>query len=136
MKSEKQEEKVRKRMFYLHSFGPKDYEPRSIRFAHWIESGELEFVFSRDKAFRHLPEGYDVYILHLSDTSEEAITELRKDQPWSWIYGISGAVTSEPEKITESLEDNLDKIYDEEDMLDESKIESIFKQIQKYRSKK
>lgn len=37
-----------------------------------------------------LPRDYDGYLIHLSDTSEEAVSELRKEQPWSKIFGVSG----------------------------------------------
>ena len=30
--------------------------------------------------------------MHLSDTSEEAIRELRKEQPWSKIFGVTGGM--------------------------------------------
>ena len=38
----------------------------------------------------HLPLDYDIYIIHPSDTDEEAIKELRKEQPWCRIYARTG----------------------------------------------
>jgi len=53
---------------------------------------DLEVVISEEPAsfLKHLPEGYDCYVLHPSDTSEEAITELRERQPGCSVVALRG----------------------------------------------
>jgi len=58
--------------------------------------GDLEFYArvsplivsstSKSEFRRHLPEGYDLYLLHISNTELEAIEELRSNQPESKIF--------------------------------------------------
>lgn len=57
------------------------------------ESGlDVKIDFSRESGIESLPRDYDGYLIHLSDVSEEAINELKNDQPWSKIFGILGFV--------------------------------------------
>jgi len=48
------------------------------------------------KSFReveNIPRGYDVYFLHLPEINIDDLKELREEQQWSWIYGISNAIS-------------------------------------------
>jgi len=60
-----------------------------------IAAEELEYnvrtKLSTEPELARLPRDYDGYLIHLSNTSEEALRELREEQPWSRIFGISGA---------------------------------------------
>ena len=50
----------------------------------------VKITLAPPRKLAHLPKGYDGYLIHLSDTSEEAIEELRKAQHWCKIFGIFG----------------------------------------------
>lgn len=52
------------------------------------ENKEHELIFypdlSDEKVYkRHLPEGYDLYWFHISAIEDEAIREIKENQPWS-----------------------------------------------------
>ena len=53
---------------------------------------DLELMCCEDenKYQRELPKDFDVYLIHPSDTSEEALIDLRKEQPWSHVFCITG----------------------------------------------
>jgi hypothetical protein len=51
---------------------------------------ETRFKVSKQKGLRDIPRGYDSYLIHLSDTEQESIEELKERQPWSKIYGLNG----------------------------------------------
>jgi hypothetical protein len=51
---------------------------------------EMRCSEDKDKYRRELPKDYDIYLIHPSDTSEEALIDLRREQPWSNIVCISG----------------------------------------------
>ena len=43
-----------------------------------------------------LPRNYDGYLLHLSQVdTEKDLPNLRREQPWSFIYGIEGQGTTD-----------------------------------------
>jgi len=67
---------------------------------------KAKVVCSGEDFLHVLPEGHDGYILHLSQTNERAIHNLREAQPWGKIYGISGA-SPMPEKLVQLV----DKTY-------------------------
>ena len=73
-----------KKVFILD--GPAESMEKIIR--NHYEEGNLEIRSSdSDTEFRrHLPETYDLYLLHLSNTKEEAIRELKEMQPWCKIF--------------------------------------------------
>lgn len=73
---------------------------------------DVEIVLSREGRLEHIPKDFDAYFLHLSETSEEAIKELREEQPWSWIYCRTGA----PWRIPSSLRKIFDGSSSEEDI--------------------
>lgn len=50
----------------------------------------IQIDTSNDSHVDYLPRDYDGYLLHLSNTSEEAIQNLKEQQPESKIYGITG----------------------------------------------
>jgi hypothetical protein len=54
----------------------------------YAKEGGLDFYLetSEQSYRRHLPEGYDLYLLHPLHTEEEAIKEIRRNQPWSKIF--------------------------------------------------
>jgi hypothetical protein len=52
---------------------------------------EVEITLSTEPKRLTLPRDYDGYLIHLSDTSEGAIRNLREGQSWSKIFGISGS---------------------------------------------
>ena len=54
---------------------------------------KLEINWATEKSVRKIPEGYDIYVLHLEDVdSSYEISKLKKEQPWSFILGYSGAL--------------------------------------------
>ncbi|MBS3072606.1 hypothetical protein J4477_02110 [Candidatus Pacearchaeota archaeon] len=55
-----------------------------------IRPKEYELVtypdLSDEKVYkRHLPEGFDIYWVHISAVENEALTEIKEKQPWSTI---------------------------------------------------
>jgi len=74
-----------KRIFILESEGVPEEIKKNLKL--WEKEGSLEFKSSISKTEykRHIPEGYDLYLLHISNTEEDAIKELRERQPWSKI---------------------------------------------------
>lgn len=62
-----------------------------------------------------LPRDYDGYLIHLSNTSEEAIMELREEQPWSKIFGLSGESIWQALSILQKDLDGLYRIIDSEE---------------------
>ena len=50
-----------------------------------------------------IPKDFDVYIIHLSQTSEEAIENLRKNNEHAWIYVMSGGFSHLPERIKKTV---------------------------------
>ncbi len=60
---------------------------------------EINIDISRDSCLRHLPINYDLYLLHFSNTTIEAINELKEMQLWSIVIVISGAVFDRPTSI-------------------------------------
>lgn len=40
---------------------------------------------------RNLPENYDFYFLHISDVDISEVEHLKREQPWSYLIGFSGA---------------------------------------------
>jgi hypothetical protein len=71
---------------------------------------ELSFRSSISKSsFRkNLPEDFDLYLLHISNTDEEAIEELRRKQSWSKIF----IRTSMDAEIPFTLKGIVDGKYD------------------------
>ncbi len=71
---------------------------------------EINIQFQYNNLSPHLPKGYDGYVLHLSQTTEEEIIELRESQPWSKIFGISGAI-SEPHPANKLVYHTFNPFY-------------------------
>lgn len=88
---------------------------------------DLEIKTSKEEIINYLPRDYDVYILHLSNINEKDLENLRNEQPWSWIYGLTGKGTSE--KI-------LDIIDREYFLPSKRQFEYIFEEIKNYRKNK
>lgn len=79
-----------------------------------IRGGLKVHVHLEDKARfdRHLPQGYDGYWLHYSQTSLEAIEELKKEQPWSPII-VSYRGFDVPDELDKfENKRNIDVIHD------------------------
>ncbi len=73
------------KVFILESKGvPEEIKKNLIQ---WVKEDHLEFESSISKTDykKHLPTGYDLYLLHLSNIEETAIEELREKQPLSKI---------------------------------------------------
>ncbi len=77
-----------------------------------------------------LPRDYDAYILHLSDINFRDLEDLRKEQPWSWIYGISGAGRA---FLSDDLRVNFDRLFY---LVSRFDAESIEKELRSYREEK
>ena len=61
---------------------------------------EVRTKLSTEPELPRLPRDYDGYLIHLSNTSEEAVRELREEQPWSKIFGIfGGGISINPEYL-------------------------------------
>lgn len=76
----------------------------------WIlesNSDNLEVTFA-EKPFERLPRNYEAYLLHLSDINLRDLEDLRKEQPWSWIFAIFGGGTR---SITPEERRNIDDIF-------------------------
>ncbi len=70
--------------------GCKQYLGDQERLAQILSEGlEVRVDLLREYVPRHLPKGYDGYLLHYSQVEKEAIIEIRKEQPWSWIFVVS-----------------------------------------------
>src|SRR3989338_1463628 len=68
----------------------------------------LDFTLLDKKDIRRVPRDYDTYILHLSDIDMKDLEDLRREQPWSRIYGLSGRGGAE---ILPELRKNMDELY-------------------------
>lgn len=64
---------------------------------------DIEIRISEERMMVNLPRDYDLYLLHLSNTTEQAILDLREDQPWSRIDGVTGA-TDLPEQLRSAVD--------------------------------
>ena len=53
-----------------------------------IESEEVivDYSVSQIDFRRHLPRDYDIYFIHIPNTNEESILELKEKQNWSEVY--------------------------------------------------
>ena len=62
---------------------------------------------------RHLPEEYDGYWIHFSMTSPEALTELRRKQPWTQILVSSKGDSREivTRNLGKEIADSLQIVY-------------------------
>ncbi|MCL5795731.1 MAG: hypothetical protein M1338_05265 [Patescibacteria group bacterium] len=54
---------------------------------------ELSATWHHETCHLHLPESFDLYIVHVSDTSLEAMEEIKRLQPWCKVVGITGGVS-------------------------------------------
>jgi len=77
-----------------------------------------------------LPRDYDTYILHLSDINVKDLEDLRREQPWSWIYGISGAGRA---FLSDDLRVNFDRLFY---LVTRFDAESIVEELRSYREEK
>ncbi len=71
----------------------------------WCAKNELEIKVYNESVLRNIPQDFDLYLIHLSETTEEALENLRKEQPWCKIVGIRGA-SRLPEEIRKCLDLN------------------------------
>ena len=62
-------------------------------------SDKLEVVQYHESCNLHLPRGFDLYLIHFSETSIEAIQELKEIQPWCNISIVTGAIMSKPKFV-------------------------------------
>ncbi len=82
----------------------------------------LRLYCSDERNLLVLPEGYDGYLIHLSQVEDRAIEKIKSSQPWSKIYGTSGA-----SRLPDELIQIVDRIYyvftfnDIDTMLEETK---------------
>jgi len=76
-----------------------------------------------------IPRGFDAYLLHLSYIDLKDLESLRKEEPQSWIYGISGMET----EILDEVRANLDGLFY---TIRSYNIESISNEIQNFREVK
>jgi hypothetical protein len=54
---------------------------------------KLIIDYSSEEDLREIPDGYEFYLLHLEDIEDSnEISRLKREQPWSYIIGFSGAV--------------------------------------------
>jgi hypothetical protein len=51
---------------------------------------KLKIDMDRYRRSRNLPENYDFYFLHLSDVDIASVDHINREQPWSYLVGISG----------------------------------------------
>jgi len=65
---------------------------------------------SRKKYPRKLPAGYDVYLLHPSNTGYEAVKSLRKTNPSSVIYFLTGMISPRSNPAFEGIVDSVLRI--------------------------
>ena len=102
----------------------------------FLENDNLKFEIKRSRNMKKIPRGYDAYILHFSEIDKDDLITLRKEQPWSWIYLNSNAISSYDPKRIEllNLKDKLDVdgIYISRSPLDN--IECIKEEIKNYRT--
>jgi hypothetical protein len=76
---------------------------------------KVEVEWTNEKQVRNIPEGYDIYLLHLEDIEySNDILKLKRKQPWSYIIGFSGAVdydtTYDRRTDFDDKKDSCDKI--------------------------
>ncbi len=75
---------TKKRLFLLDSnYG--DSIEALFKSAGFQEAG-VEIVKSKEEFMFNLPRGYDTYFLYLSYLYERDLENLRREQPFSWIY--------------------------------------------------
>jgi hypothetical protein len=65
---------------------------------------DVDIDFSQEPTLK-LPRDYDIYVLHASDTTEEAIAELKREQPWSMLFGLLGGTDYDRRLIDSKLLD-------------------------------
>ena len=85
---------------------------------------------------KNIPRGYDVYFLHLPEVNSGDVRTLSREQPWSWIYGISNAVRRydlKRKQLTE-FKGFLDRLFLERGPFEDSEI--IIDQIKNPRIEK
>lgn len=70
----------------------------------------LEINLSDEEKLLNFPKDYDGYLVHFSQTSEEALISLRIKQPWCKIFVMSGASFSE-NIFTKNTVPFIDRMY-------------------------
>lgn len=85
---------------------------------------KIKTKFSTEEKLLHLPKDYDSYILHLSNTTEESIRKLRKEQPWCKIFGMTGG---------DRIENLLDRTFY---ILDDIEVKYILEETKKIYTEK
>lgn len=88
---------------------------------------EIQAKAAMEYPVLRIPRDYDGYLLHLSDINVNDLQDLRKEQPWSWIYSITGAGTT---NIVPEIKANLDRTFY---ILDVSDYNFILDSLQKER---
>lgn len=68
----------------------------------------IEMRLCKDSYLTEIPSDYDIYLLHLKDTTLEAIAELREREPKSKIIAVTGV--AEFMQLPEELEKTIDKL--------------------------
>lgn len=83
-----------------------------VPFKKLVEFTGMKNINLYQPSSREIPKDYDIYILHLSEISLNDLKELRKKQPWSWIYGHSGGSHSKLLDEQKFLMEELDSLLD------------------------
>ena len=113
-----------KRLFLLDDYRVADSLGKLIRYKGEKDNLEVRVCKTNFK-INKIPRDFDVYIPHLSFIDERDLEDLRKEQPWSWIYGRTGAVN-----LPELIYNIIDRKYS---LIDGYCIENILNQIKDYR---
>ena len=79
---------------------------------------DIEVQVSEERYVHTVPRGYDAYLVHFSNVRLNDILDLRQEQPWSKIVGVSGAANVGVDAELRSVVDNWRAIMLEEDYID------------------
>lgn len=92
---------------------------------------ELEIGIASEVPIKKLPGDYDLYLLHLSTIDLEDLKRLRKEQPWSWIYGTFGGG-----KIPRTYNESLDGGYNRRHLVPNHIFDKLVKKLETHRREK
>jgi len=107
-----------------------------------VESAEVKNIVVKPSNSGKIPRDYDAYVIHLSEISFDDLKKLREEQPWSWIYGISGGshkkLLDEQGFLMEELDSCLDARYHHIPTwgCEKDRLRELLEEIKQYRKTK
>jgi hypothetical protein len=68
-------------------------------------------IVSEEEILKNIPRGYDLYLIHIGDLRGDDFKNIKQEQPWSRIIGISNGGHYEFQGISTDYGKYFDKIY-------------------------